>query len=204
MSSDPPGSILAVTAHPDDAELWMGGTLAWHARHATVTIAVERVDERRAVEATLGAEILGSHLELVDRHEERSCVDLLRRLKPEVLIVHPRNDMHHDHRRVAEIALAAVPLAIIETGFPRRVYECDTYESLTLDGPFYGQVVVDVTETFETKIQALQAHQSQPSEHFVGMAERMGATWGGRIGKPRAEAFQPVPVLGRLPGATCL
>lgn len=204
MSSTFPGSILAVTAHPDDAELWMGGTLAWHARHSAVTIAVERVDERRAVEATLGAEILGAHVELVDRHEEWSCVELLRRLKPEILVVHPRNDMHHDHRRVTETALAAVPLAIIETGFPRRVYMCDTYESLTLDGPFYGQVVVDVTETFETKIQALLAHRSQQSEHFVGMAERMGAAWGGRIGKPRAEAFQPVPVLGRLPAATCL
>ncbi|MGH3886421.1 MAG: hypothetical protein ACRDSZ_07595 [Pseudonocardiaceae bacterium] len=66
MSSTPPGSILAVTAHPDDAELWMGGTLACHARHAVVTIAVERVDERRAGEATLGAEILGTQVELID------------------------------------------------------------------------------------------------------------------------------------------
>lgn len=84
------------------------------------------------------------------------------------------------------------------------MYACDTYESLTLVGPFHGQVVVDVTETFDTKIQALRVHRSQPLEHFVGMAERMGATWGGRIGKPRAEAFQMAPVLGRLPGATCL
>ncbi len=80
----------------------MGGTLAWHARHAAVTIAVERVDDRRAAEATLGAEVLGAQVELIDRHGERNCVDLLRRLKPEILIVHPRNDMHHDHRRVAE------------------------------------------------------------------------------------------------------
>lgn len=204
MSGAPPGSVLAVTAHPDDAELWMGGTLAWHARHAVVTIAVERVDDRRAVEATLGAEILGAQVELIDRHEEQSCVDLLRRLKPEILIVHPLNDMHHDHRRVAEAALAAVPSAVIETGFPRRVYACDTYESLTLEGPFRGQVIIDVTQTFEIKMQALSAHRTQPMEHFMGMADRMGATWGGRIGKPRAEAFQPVPVLGRLPGAKCL
>ncbi len=193
-----------MTAHPDDAELWMGGTLAWHARYAAVTIAVEKNDDQRAVEATLGAETLGVCVELVGRHRVQNCADLLRRLKPEVLIVHPRNDVHHDHRRVAETALAAVPLAVIETGFPQRVYACDTYESLTLDEPFAGRVIIDVTDTFGTKIQALQAHQSQPLEHFVGMAERMGASWGGRIGKPYAEAFEPIPVLGRLPGATFL
>ena len=38
-----PGSILAVMAHPDDAELWAGGTLALHARHQEAVIAVEKV-----------------------------------------------------------------------------------------------------------------------------------------------------------------
>ncbi len=204
MNDAAPGSVLAVTAHPDDAELWMGGTLAWHARHAPVTIAVEKVDEQRAAEARSAAKMLGAGVEVVDRHREQDCVDLLCRLTPEVLVVHPRNDMHHDHRRVSEIALAAVTRAIIETGFPRRVYACDTYESWTLDGPFPGWVVVDVTKTFEIKLQALRAHRSQPLEHFVGMAERMGTSWGGRIGKPYAEAFQPIPVLGRLPATTCL
>ncbi len=56
---------------------------------------------------------------------------MLRRLTPEVLVTHPRNDMHADHRRTADVALAAVPLAVIETGHPQRVYACDTYESLT-------------------------------------------------------------------------
>ncbi|MGH3942429.1 MAG: PIG-L deacetylase family protein [Pseudonocardiaceae bacterium] len=166
MSSALPGSILAVTAHPDDAELWMGGTLAWHARHAIVTIAVERVDERRAGEATLGAEILGVQVELVDRHEEQGCVDLLRLLKPEILIIHPRNDMHHDHRRVAETALAAVPLAIIETGFPQRVYACDTYDSLTLDGPFHGQVIMEDSRLSRRLVTTIPDRQMlQPEDH---------------------------------------
>jgi LmbE family N-acetylglucosaminyl deacetylase len=204
MNGALPGSVLAVTAHPDDAELWMGGALAWHARHAAVTIAVERVDGRRAAEAAASAEVHGASLELVDRHSDQNCGALLRRVKPEILVVHPLDDVHQDHRRVAETAIGAVPSAVVETGFPRRVYACDSYESLTLGGPFRGSVVVDVSETFQTKIQALRLHRSQPLEHFVAMAERMGATWGGRIGTRYAEAFQPVPVLGRLPGATCL
>ncbi|MGH3567752.1 MAG: hypothetical protein ACRDRH_17320 [Pseudonocardia sp.] len=36
------GSVLTVMAHPDDAELWAGGTLAVHARAgAPVTIALQ-------------------------------------------------------------------------------------------------------------------------------------------------------------------
>ncbi|WP_322761108.1 hypothetical protein [Frankia sp. Cr2] len=80
-----------MTAHPDDAELWIGGTLAWHARHATVTIAVERVAEERAAEAKLATDMLGASVEVVDRHQEQDCVDLLCRLTPEVLSRLPEN-----------------------------------------------------------------------------------------------------------------
>ncbi|MFD5922843.1 hypothetical protein ACFVYP_39905 [Kitasatospora sp. NPDC058201] len=34
-----PQYMLAVFAHPDDAEVWAGGTLALHAQHAPVHIA---------------------------------------------------------------------------------------------------------------------------------------------------------------------
>ena len=45
-----PGSILAVMAHPDDAELWAGGTLALHARHQPAVIAVEERGAERSAE----------------------------------------------------------------------------------------------------------------------------------------------------------
>ncbi len=51
-----PGSVLAVMAHPDDAELWAGGTLALHAAHDAV----------RDAEARAGAEILGASLRLLE------------------------------------------------------------------------------------------------------------------------------------------
>ncbi|MFV2098975.1 hypothetical protein ACFHW1_26450 [Micromonospora sp. LOL_014] len=51
-----------------------------------------------------------------------------------------------------------------------------------------------------TKITALAVHQSQPiTEHFGPMAETLARLHGGRAGVRYAEAFAPVPVLGRLP-----
>lgn len=51
-------------------------------------------------------------------------------------------------------------------------------------------------------MRALAGHVSQPiDEHFGPMAETLGRLHGGRIGVPYAEAFAPVPVLGRLPAS---
>jgi LmbE family N-acetylglucosaminyl deacetylase len=64
--------------------------------------------------------------------------------------------------------------------------------------------VVDVSTTFEVKMHALRAHASQPLDHFVGMAERLALGWGARIGVTFAEAFDPVSVLGQMPGVSFL
>jgi LmbE family N-acetylglucosaminyl deacetylase len=198
------GNILAVMAHPDDAELWAGGTLALHARASSATILVSSTEGSRRSEAAKGASILGASLELVDELSPDVCREALMRLLPNIVITHRLDDVHPDHRRTAEALLEAVPGAAIKTGYPKRVYSCDSYESLTINGKVQGQVIVDVTSTFEIKLAALGAHRSQPTDHFSRMAERLAAVWGARIGSTWGEAFDPIPVLGRLPPAAHL
>jgi hypothetical protein len=98
--------------------------------------------------------------------------------------------------------LAALPEAVIATGHPQRVYTTDTYNSLTLNGPVNAHAIIDITPACEQKRKALAAHGgTQPiEEHFGPMADHLSRLWGARIGVPRAEAFTPIPVLGRLPG----
>lgn len=202
--ASPPGCVLAVMAHPDDAELWAGGTLALHSRDAEVVIAVPRHEPGRMAEAEAGAAILGARLHVLpapmSTHDLRG---LLTRLLPEVVITHPVTDVHPDHRHTADTVLAALPGTVITTGCPRRVYTTDTYNSLTLAGPVQAPVIVDITATYETKTRALAAHDgTQPvSGHFGPMAETLARLWGARIGAPYGEAFTPLPVLGQLPAA---
>lgn len=199
------GSVLAVMAHPDDAELWAGGTLALHAAHAPVAIAVATHEEIRNAEARAGAKILGASLWLLKELTPATVHRLLLELRPDIVITHPVRDVHPAHRHAAESVLGALPEAVIATGRPARVYTCDTYNSLTLDGPVAASVIVDVTATFATKMAALREHASQPIEHHFGpMAEHLGRLWGARIGARYAEAFTPLPVLGRLPAAAHL
>ncbi|MFD8749456.1 PIG-L deacetylase family protein [Kitasatospora sp. NPDC059577] len=197
-----PQSVLAVFAHPDDAELWAGATLALHAQHAPVSIAVPCHNPIRDAEARAGAAILGATLHQLPELHAEAVRELLVELRPSVVITHPVNDVHTAHRRVCEAVLDALPEAKIETGRPRRLYTSDTYNSLTLSGPVTPTVMVDVTSTFDTKMRALRAHRSQPiDDHFGPMAEHLAVLWGRRSGALYAEAFTALPILGRLPTA---
>ncbi|MEV7026691.1 PIG-L family deacetylase [Kitasatospora sp. NPDC093558] len=205
MTAASPGSVVAAFAHPDDAELWAGATLALHARHTAVTIAVPHRDDIRDAEARRGAAVLGADLRQVTQLDHATVQQLLLQTEPDIVITHPLNDVHPEHRAVAAAVLAAVPEPRIATGRPSRFYTCDTYNSLTLDGPVRADVIVDATATFDTKLAALREHASQPIEqHFGPMAETLGRLWGARIGTRYAEAFTAVPILGCLPGATHL
>ena len=208
MSADSrPVSVLAVMAHPDDGELWAGGTLALHARDAAVTLAVTEHEPARMAEAAAGAAILGVRLQpLAVPCTAAAIVDLITATHPDVFITHPLADVHPAHRNIATTVLEALPDAVIATGHPRRVYTTDTYNSLTLGGPVHASVIIDITATFDLKLRALAAHGgTQPiEEHFGPMADNLARLWGARIGVPYAEAFTPVPVLGRLPGRTQL
>jgi LmbE family N-acetylglucosaminyl deacetylase len=194
-------------AHPDDAELWAGGTLALHAQTGQVTIAIPPTDPARLAEAVTGADILGAHLHILeDPPTPKSLSALMARLHPDVVITHPTTDVHPHHRDVAATVLAALPDTVITTGFPRRLYTCDTYNSLTLTGPLPAATIIDITQTYPTKMHALAAHNgTQPiADHFGPMAENLARLWGARIGTHYAEPFIPIPILGRLPGATHL
>ncbi|MFF0413443.1 PIG-L deacetylase family protein [Kitasatospora sp. NPDC004745] len=200
-----PQSVLAVLAHPDDAELWAGGTLALHAQHAPVHIAVPLHDPVRDAEAQAGAAVLGATLHQLPELTPATIRNLLVELTSHVVITHPVHDTHAAHRRTAEAVLEALPEAKIETGRPRRLYTCDTYNSLTTTGQITPTVMVDVTATFGTKMKALRCHKSQPiDDHFGPMAEDLARGWGRRSGAVFAEAFTALPVLGRLPGAAHL
>ncbi|UUV28537.1 PIG-L family deacetylase [Amycolatopsis roodepoortensis] len=202
-----PASVLTVMAHPDDAELWAGGTLArCSASGAAVTIAVPRhAEPGRDTEAAAGATILGATLYQYDQLTMATLRELLLAVRPEVVITHPLRDVHPDHRAVADTLVAALPEVVIATGHPHRVYIADSYNSLTLDGPIPAHTIIDITDTYEQKQRALAAHASQPiTDHFGPMAETLARLWGSRIGVNHAENFVPLPVLGRLPVAPAM
>ena len=182
-------SILAITAHPDDAELLCGGTLAkFAAQGHTVTIchccngdlghfeipraelARIRVEEARQGGAVIGATVLNlptvSDLDIHPDRETRALVaDVIRQAKPDLILTHPPNDYMPDHTIVSELVFAAsfcATLPQLQGLFPFHPKVTPIYYMDTLAGmDFLPEEYVDVTDYFETKTQMLSCHQSQ-------------------------------------------
>jgi len=172
--------ILAVGAHPDDVELCVGGTLALEARkgrrigilHLTSGEAGTRGSaEQRRSEAERAAEILGAaHVEFLDfgdgafrtgEAEEEALIECLRRLRPELVLSPTPADRHPDHAR----AHALVRDAAFYAGLARRgmgePYRPAAVFSYMQHHHFEPSFLVDVSETWDTKIEAIEAYESQ-------------------------------------------
>ena len=185
--------VLAFGPHPDDVELGCGGTLALLARrgrrvgiaHLTRGEAGTRgtVHERRC-EAERAAEALGAvALEFLDcgdgalrtgEAEEDAVIALLRRLRPELVLGPPAVDRHPDHGRACRLVEAAcfyAGLASRGDGAPHRPAALWSYMG---HDSFEPDLVVDVSETWEAKVAALDAYESQL--HQLGADRREPAT----------------------------
>ncbi len=205
--------LMAVMAHPDDAEIWCGGTLILHAekgdaiRICTLSYAEESVRGREAVE---GAKRMGCEVELFGLkdtviRDTDEAVDQLKQsidsFKPDTIITHWHDDMHPDHEAVFRIFRRAV-LIFVEGennyNFPPmpRVYCCDTYYSRGLNGHFNPDNIVDVSQVWDKKIAAINAHESQPLTYFLDMIDKQTLALGKTAGLKRAEGFLHLPLFG--------
>jgi bacillithiol biosynthesis deacetylase BshB1 len=172
--------VLAIGAHPDDVELGCGGTLALLAGkgrrvgilHLTGGEAGTRgTVEKRRVEAERAGEALGVHtvefLALGDGalrtgpEEEAVLIASLRRLRPGLVLGPSPRDRHPDHGRAHALVHAAcyyAGLARRGEGQPHRPAAVFSYMQ---HDPFEPSFVVDVSATWEAKVAALDAYQSQ-------------------------------------------
>ena len=123
--------ILAVVAHPDDAELLCAGTLARANREDGAAIGlcvlcsgdkgqpdppVGNLGDVRHGEMQAAAKILGAELfwvgngdgELTDNYESRrQLVEVMRQFRATLVLAHAVNDYHPDHQAAARLAEAA-------------------------------------------------------------------------------------------------
>lgn len=216
--------ILAIFAHPDDVELTVGGTLLKMKSlgYKTGALDVTRGEmgtrgtaEGRAVEAEEAAKILKldvrENLGLPDGHvfvtddERTKMVRVLRRLKPKVLLTHQIDDPHPDHNHIAFLVREAARLASMQK------YDGDfgqerTNAPIVAHNVFSQRVVpsfiVDISEFFEQKTEAIRAHASQfynpnsneletrlTSKNFIGELENRSRYFGSLIGVEAGEPF---------------
>ena len=228
--------ILAIGAHPDDVELGIGGALAkWAGRGRVVGIldltrgemGTRGTPEERLAEAAEAARILGvavrENVGLPDGalantlEQQRAIIPFLRRFRPRVLLIPRAPDRHPDHAAAYALCRDAnffSALARIESDAPphrvAHVYAYNPY--FESDRP---AMAVDVSATFEVKLEALRAYRSQffnpaydapatkiASKEFWDSIAVRAAYWGGQAGVAYAEPVFPetVVALEEVPG----
>ncbi|WP_223066691.1 bacillithiol biosynthesis deacetylase BshB1 [Paenibacillus caui] len=173
--------ILIFGAHADDAEIGMAGTIA---KHVSAGLKVGVCDltraemssngtvERRQGEANAAAEVLGLHartnLGLPDRGlhitpEHIAAVTAeIRKFAPRIVFAPYWDDRHPDHVACSKLVEEAVFNAKLRKFMP------DEPAVLVEDLFFYfindwktPDLVVDVTEYYDTKVHSLQCYRSQ-------------------------------------------
>jgi bacillithiol biosynthesis deacetylase BshB1 len=177
--------IAGICAHPDDAEMVMGGTLAKEAalgrRVALVDLTrgeagTRGTPETRAAEAQEAARILGAlHREalglpdgqLAVTPEQRDViVEAIRRLRPRVVVLQHWDQRHPDHAAAGRLVYEASYAAGLRNYRPRLgapfrpfklVYSTTMSEVRGVNPSF----VVDVTDYWDQKLRAIQAFASQ-------------------------------------------
>ncbi len=185
MSTEAPFDIAGICAHPDDAELVMGGTLAREAAQGRRIALVDLTrgeagsrgtPETRLAEATEAARVLGvAHRESLGlpdaglqnvTEQKDKIVEAIRRLRPRLVIAPHWQQRHPDHRLASQLVYDASFVAGLKNyrrdlGAAFRPLKL-IYALAVADGlDVVPSFVVDVTAFWSTKLAAIAAFRSQ-------------------------------------------
>ncbi len=197
---------MAIYAHPDDAEIWSGGTIAkWNNLGGTTKILCFSNSTIRNREAKAGAVALKSSLSIIPTQPIvcpetiKAVATQLSRVNPDVVVTHCSNDSHPEHRNVFEIVSNAIIQLRITKGNPKLLLCSDTYNEICLNGIFTPNVYVDISDYMKVKLLAIEKHQTQPVEVWKKIALDQNTLLGNRLSNVKyAEGFVQIPVLGKL------
>ena len=163
----------------------------------------EKISEMRRREALAADKVLGVRERIGlglptqgvvnDRETYQRVVEIIRRVRPIAIFTHYGEDKHRDHRAVSQITEEAWWKAsenvLADLGEPWRARTLFFYEVLELFT--HPTHIVDVTETFQRKIEALHCFESQMPVlgDIVGYVEGLARARGYLIGAKYGEAF---------------
>ncbi len=175
--------VLAICAHPDDSELICGGTLARSVslgRSAGILaltggeLGSRGSPDLRARESGAAAKVLGLALHetlglpdgaVVNNPENRTkLATFIRQAKPSVVITHGLKGRHPDHAITAQLVRDACFVAGLKNinpdvppHRPKKILHALSFREDNEKPTF----VVDITEVFEKKLEAVRCYASQ-------------------------------------------
>lgn len=182
--------VMAIGAHPDDCDLGAGGLAAKLVAmgHKVKFLSVTNGDaghqsmgggalaKRRRAEATESGRRLGIEYEVLDNHDGELLPTLeirleiirrIRRFGADVVISPRSNDYHPDHRNTGILVQDTAYMIMVPNVAPdtpplkKNPIFLHFQDRFKLPTPFRPDVAIDITDVYEKKVDALDAHESQ-------------------------------------------
>ena len=219
--------VLAVAAHPDDAEVGCGGTLIRSADGGRAVgivdltageLSTQGTPQTRAQECRRASDVLGLATRVAlglpdggldDSGEQREAlVGVVRELRPRIVLAPYPHDRHPDHAAAGRLARDACFFAAVGrygSGAPHRPVALYHY---LLHEPFAPSFVVDVTDVWKQRSDAVAAYASQfggsaadartalAGPRFLDLLAARASWFGAMIGAARGEPFWSTGPLG--------
>jgi bacillithiol biosynthesis deacetylase BshB1 len=226
--------ILAIGVHPDDVELSCAGTLLKHIALGKTCgildltcgeLGTRGSGELRLIEAANSAKILGinvrDNLKMADgrfKNDDAHQIEIIKKIReyqPEIILCNAITDRHPDHGRAAALVSEACfysGLLRIETelnGCKQKHWRPKAVYHYIQDRQLKPDLVVDVTDFWEKKMDAIKAFKSQfydPTsneaespisvKHFLNQIEGKMRVFGRDAGYEFAEGFNVERTIG--------
>ncbi|WP_069473711.1 PIG-L deacetylase family protein [Candidatus Marithrix sp. Canyon 246] len=219
--------IAIIAAHPDDEILGCGATMAKHIQagdEVSVLIMAEGItsrDQQRnrnarseelselAETAIAANKILGvtsvtlknfpdNRMDSIDRLDIIKTIEnFIEKQQPDIIYTHYNNDLNIDHRRINEAVVTACRPQPGSTVKSLLFFEVASSTEWQIPNTFSPNWFVDVSETLNLKLKALEAYQSEmrpyPHARSIQAVEHLARWRGASVGVEAAEGF----VLGR-------
>lgn len=230
--------LLVLAVHPDDAELGCSGTLLNEVNKGKKVGIIDFTRgelgsrgsaEIRDEEAKKAAEILKLSVRenlkfrdgffKNDEEHQLKIIEKIRKYKPDVVITNALHDRHPDHGRAGDLANDALFLSGLrrietfdEEGNPQEPHRPRLVLQMIQDRYIQPDIVVDVTNTWQQKLESIRAYSSQffsseyegenepqtyiSSPQFMKYIEARAMEYGKNIGAEYGEGFTCRRLLG--------
>jgi bacillithiol biosynthesis deacetylase BshB1 len=178
--------ILAFGVHPDDVELSCAGVLLVEKKNGKKTgiidltggeLGTRGTAETRKTEAANAARILGvevrENLGMADGFfqndevHQRKIITALRAYQPEIILCNAPEDRHPDHGRSSKLVADAAFLSGLKKiqttldGKDQEAWRPKYVFRYIQDRMLQPDFVIDITDVFEKKIEAIKAYKTQ-------------------------------------------